>query len=109
MRVWTRKGGCQDRQESEANKWFEVVDRVEAAPQSLAQRITFINDREGDIFALWKRIGSAHDMLTRAKQDRRIAVTESCPTGKLFADLAAQPIQGTFELVIPADPKNKRQ
>jgi len=62
-------------------KWFEVQAQLNQA--RLPQMLTFVQDREGDMFSLWQQVqGTRHHLLTRARQDRRIAVTEQCPNGK---------------------------
>ncbi|CAM4425545.1 IS4 family transposase [Deinococcus marmoris] len=109
LALWTRKGGSHDRRDRESQKWFDVIGAVDGGSPRLAKQLTFINDREGDIFALWQMVFvKSHHLLTRAKQDRRIAISPACPTGKLFADLAGQPLAATFELDIPADRKTRR-
>jgi hypothetical protein len=107
IELWTRKGGSADRTEGESQKWFEVQAQLEQA--RLPQMLTFVQDREGDIFLLWQQVqGTRHHLLTRARQDRRIAVTEHCPTGKLWADLARQPVGGQYTLKIKRDVKKER-
>ena len=107
IELWTRKGGSADRTDGESQKWFEVQAQLKQA--QLPQMLTFVQDREGDIFALWQQVqGTRHHLLTRAKQDRRIAVTATCPTGKLWADLAQQPVGGHYSLKIKCDAKTDR-
>ena len=107
IELWTRKGGSADRTEEESQKWFEVQAQLNQA--RLPQMLTFVQDREGDIFSLWQQMqGTRHHLLTRARQDRRIALTEHCPTGKLWADLARQPVGGQYSLKIKRDAKKER-
>ena len=107
MELWTRKGGSKDRTDGESQKWFEVQAQLNQA--RLPQMLTFVQDREGDMFSLWQQVqGTRHHLLTRARQDRRIAVTEQCPNGKLWADLAQQPVGGQYSLKIKRDAKEER-
>jgi hypothetical protein len=100
LQVWTRQGP-RNFDSVESRKWFRVLD--DGHRLDLAPHVTLINDREGDIFALWRAVQVAgFQLLTRAKQDRRIAVTASCQGGKLFADVAAQPCLGQITVSLKA-------
>ena len=107
LSVWTRKGGCADRDTIESEKWSEAINDVHR--MQLAPRLTFIHDREGEIFRVWQCVKHhAQHLLCRARQDRRIAQTSTCPHGKLFADLHHQPLQATISVHLPADPDTAR-
>ena len=107
LSVWTRKGGCADRDAIESEKWSQAIDEVHQL--RLAPSLTFIHDREGEIFRVWQRVEHhAQHLLCRARQDRRIAQTSTCPHGKLLADLHHQPLQATISVHLPADPDTAR-
>ena len=107
LSVWTRKGGCADRDAIESQKWSQAIDDVHQL--QLAPSLTFIHDREGEIFRVWQSAEHhTQHLLCRACQDRRIAQTSTCPHGKLFADLHDQPLQATISVNLPSDPDTAR-
>lgn len=103
LQVWTRRGGA-DVDHLESDKWFNTALEV----KHLARRVTVVNDREGDIFALWVHLQQEKMfMVTRARQDRTlVAVTGH--SGRLWKRLADTKISGYFQLQLVEDKKERR-
>lgn len=103
LQVWTRQGSA-DVDYVESQKWFNTAQDV----KQLARRVTVVNDREGDIFALWVQLEQEEMfMVTRARQDRSLVEVVG-RSGKLWRRLAEADICGHFHLNLTADARERR-
>lgn len=102
---WCRTGKASPKyrklpiQEKESYRWLEVA---QAGKQSLSEAamVTFVADRESDIYEEWARIPDERThLLTRACCDRNLA-----NGGKLYEWLDAQPIQQTYAFELASRP-----
>ena len=101
-RIWTRQGRVEVRHESrpvenkESERWLSTAEAAKTvlAP---ARMVTAVSDRESDIYVKWARVPApGFHILTRARQDRRIAggTLSSAlllPAGEEMIDLRARP------------------
>lgn len=98
-----RKYKRQPIEEKESYKWLEVAQESKGT-LSEAASVTFIEDREGDIYEQFSRVpdGQFH-LLVRSKTTRRLT------NGKnLYQYLEQTPVAGTYTIDIPTD-KRKDQ
>lgn len=89
-------------EEKESYKWIEVAQRSKEVLAS-ARSITFIEDREGDIYEQFAIVpgGNVH-LLVRSKTTRKLA-----DGGDLYQVLKAAPLAGTYTISVPTD--NRKQ
>lgn len=101
--IWTRGGARRKphRQRSlkdkESKRWGETAD---AAKETLAAAamVTFVEDREGDIYSQWVQVpGNGFHLLVRAAQNRRVA-----GGGLLFDAPKRVPAGGTRQIELAA-------
>ncbi len=93
-------------EEKESYKWIEAAaGSRECFEHSGVVQVTYVGDSEADIYEPWFHIpqDGVH-LLVRACQDRRLVEHPQ----KLYDTLSAQPIAGTYEVDIPADPRHNR-
>jgi Domain of unknown function (DUF4338)/Transposase DNA-binding/Transposase Tn5 dimerisation domain len=114
VQCWARDadtfGKRHDRQslpieQKESYKWLQSLQataRVQAqCPDTM---LVSVGDREADIFELFdlaRTLPHAPQLLIRAEQDRRLDQAQQ----RLWEHMAAQPIAGTQDLLIPRTPK----
>ena len=68
--------------------------------------MTYIGDREGDIYEVWARIPNATTQaLFRASRNRKIAESQHT----LYAYLSEPPCMGTYAFQVPADTRHGRE
>jgi len=126
LEIWNRRWDQPDKherdyqnqpiEEKESYRWIETCTRTKAV-FAAAQRVTFIQDREGDIYDSFVRTPDARtDLLVRARTDRRIVAAEDvgaqgavseAPTRLLYAYLAGLRCQGMCTLEVKATPKRR--
>ena len=81
-RLWSRDPNKKDKnqrdyknlsiEEKESYRWIEAAEKTKES-LSLSKHITFISDRESDIYQLWARVPDAKtDLIIRARKDRRL-------------------------------------
>jgi hypothetical protein len=108
--IWTRRGARrkphQQRslKDKESKRWAETA---EAAKETLAAAamVTFVEDREGDIYAQWARVPSeGFHLLVRAAQNRRVA-----GDGMLFDVPKNFPVGGTRRIELAAKPGRRKR
>ncbi|MEI6950854.1 IS4 family transposase [Paraflavisolibacter sp. H34] len=88
----------QPMEEKESNKWIKAC-RESQTHLAGAQSLTFIEDREGDIYEQFATIPDERThLLVRSRDNRKLASGE-----RLFDYLAAQPLAGTYEVEIVGD------
>ena len=101
----TRKYKQQVIEEKESFKWLQTSESSQRW-LATAKQVTYIGDREGDIYEVWTRIPNATTQaLFRVCRNRKIA--ESPQT--LYAYLSQQPCAGTYAVQVPSDPRHGRE
>jgi hypothetical protein len=103
--IWTRRHARRkphhkrELGDKESKRWAETA---EAAKETLAAAaiVTFVEDREGDIYSQWVRVpGEGFHLLVRAAQNRRVA------GGGMLFDVPKQfPGGGTRQIELAAKP-----
>lgn len=93
-------------EEKESYKWIAAAhDSAACLAQSDVASVTYIGDREADIYESWFKIPSEQvHLLVRACKNRLLTEGAS----KLYETLASQPIAGIEELEIAADARLNR-
>lgn len=117
MQVWHR---CPDQldkssraykqlpiEQKESSKWIKAAQASQPFRQAGgATQVTYIGDREADIYQEWSTIPTAHThLLLRVCQDRCLDGTAQM----LFAKLSQQPCEGTYSLWLPGDERRGRK
>ncbi len=90
--------------QKESYKWLEVAQASKQVLQNAAS-VTFIEDREGDIYEQFARIpeGSVH-LLVRSRSNRKLADGGM----DLYQQVSRCPLAGTYSVKVPTD-KRKGQ
>lgn len=90
-------------EEKESYKWIEVAQRSKEVLKE-ALSVTFIEDREGDIYEQFALIpeGKYH-LLVRSKTTRELANGNS-----LYEDVGAAPMAGTYTIALPTDSRKQQ-
>lgn len=90
--------------QKESYKWIEVSSESKKVLAG-ASRVTFIQDREGDIYEQFCLIpDERHHLLVRSRVTRRLAEGSD-----LYAELPTLPIAGHYTVEIPADKRKGRK
>lgn len=100
---YERKYKSQPIEEKESYKWIEVSN---ASKQALKQSdsVTFIQDREGDIYEQFAIVPDAkHHLLIRSRTTRKLA-----DDSDLYTKMDALPVSGYYTIEIPSDKRNNR-
>lgn len=98
-----RKYSRQAIEDKESFKWLEVAQASKQVLQTAAS-VTFIEDREGDIYEQFARIpGAGIDLLIRSRTNRKIS-----GGALMYEQVAASPLAGTYTVDVPTD-KRKGQ
>lgn len=101
----TRNYKQQDIEDKESFKWLQASESSQRC-LAAASHVTYIGDREGDIYEVWSRIPNATTQaLFRACRNRKI--TES--PQPLYAYLSQQPCAGTYAFQVAADTRHGRE
>lgn len=104
VHTWLREGAVTHRrrrpiEQKESYRWLETAEHGKRSLREAAE-ITFIADREGDIYEEWDRVPETGiHLLIRACRDRKLATGE-----RLFAALSAQPVVACYLLAVKARP-----
>jgi hypothetical protein len=98
-----RKYKSQPIEEKESYKWIEVAERSKEVLKR-ASSVTFIEDREGDIFEQFALIPEQNfHLLVRSRTTRKLI------DGKhLYKEVESAPVAGTYTIELPTD-KRKNQ
>ncbi len=93
-------------EEKESYKWLLAAERSEPCLQAGGARlVTYIGDRESDVYEEWARVPSRHrHVLVRVCRDRRLWGTKQ----SLYECLSEQPCQGNYSVPVLADPRTGR-
>ena len=84
--------------EKESYKWIEACEESKVILDK-AQRVTFVEDREGDIFEQFALIANdKYHFVVRSRTTRRLAQNKD-----LYTEVDNQPILGTYTIELPTD------
>jgi hypothetical protein len=114
VRLWSRdpnKKSKEERrykglpiEEKESYRWIEAAEETKSLLR-LAKHITFISDRESDIYQIWSRVPDGKtDLIIRARVDR---VLYDKPT-TVFKLLEEQETMGSYMIEIKQDKRKGR-
>ena len=99
-----RKYKSQPIENKESYKWIEVSAASKFA-LSAASRVTFVQDREGDIYEQFCRIADQkHHLLIRSRTTRNL-----WDGPDLYTAMRALPVAGTYTIKIAVDKRRKRK
>ncbi len=114
IHVWSRNQAALKREdrdyknqpieEKESWRWVESIRQSEQVLKQ-AGRLTFVQDREGDIYELFAQANERVDFIVRSRDNRRLANEEM----KLFEYLNEQPSAGIYTLNVRADVRQNRR
>jgi hypothetical protein len=100
--IWTRRGRVEiDHQKrrsdhKESHRWTATAEQAKSV-LSAAAMVTFVADRESDIFAAWARVPEpGFHLIARSMHDRRVA-----GNGSLYETAASFPICATRTVALP--------
>jgi hypothetical protein len=93
-------------EDKESYKWITAaLGSAECLAQGDVAQVTYIGDRESDIYESWSKTPSdTVHLLVRAGKNRRLADSPH----KLYERLSSQPIVGIEDVEIPADARLNR-
>lgn len=98
-----RKYKSQPIEEKESYKWLEVAQKSKAVLKEAAS-VTFIEDREGDIYEQFALIpDQRHHLLIRSRTTRKLANGNG-----LYEEVNARPIAGSYTVSIPTDSRKNQ-
>lgn len=90
-------------EEKESYKWIEVAQKSKEVLKEAAT-VTFIEDREGDIYEQFALIADEkHHLIIRSRTTRKLTNGNS-----LYAEVDATPIAGIYLIEIPTDKRKKQ-
>jgi hypothetical protein len=90
-------------EEKESYKWIEVAEKSKEV-LSMASMVTFIEDREGDIFEQFALIPDQKShLIVRSRTTRKLANGNS-----LYSEVDDAPLSGVYTIEVPTD-KRKNQ
>ncbi|MBD2214158.1 IS4 family transposase [Nostoc linckia FACHB-104] len=116
VKLWSREINHADKherdyknlaiEEKESYKWLASAQSSQRCFEvGGAKMVTHIGDRESDLFEEFATVPNKNNhLLIRACQDRRLLGRSQ----SLFDYLSQQPIEGTYIINVPADPRRKR-
>jgi hypothetical protein len=113
-RLWSRIPGRKGKdqrgykklaiEEKESYRWIEAAQKTKES-LSLSKHITFISDRESDIYQLWSRIPDIKtDLIIRARGDRKL----QDETMTVLKVLDTQQVSGEYFIDIKSDKRKGR-
>ena len=92
-------------EEKESYKWIEVSQNTKSALNGVVPGMVIVQDREGDIYEQFAVIPDEQtDLLIRARTNRTLK-----DKTKLFNCLSADPVKGTYELVVNGKKSRKKR
>ena len=93
----------------ESFRWVGPSIKARDTVFSKAENLTFVMDREADIWEVYERIPNRKtDVVVRSSQNRRIINSLGTPT-KLYTELEDQKSSGTYEIELPRKQGRKRE
>lgn len=114
MEVWTRDKDKLDKnqrkykslpiEQKESYRWISSAEQSKKTCQQ-ARSITFIADREADIFELYERVPEENiDVLIRCRGDRLLYQKDE----SLYEHIEAQPVLGSYQIEVAENKKKGR-
>ena len=98
-----RKYKSQPIEEKESYKWVELAEKSKEVLAG-AESVTFIEDREGDIYEQFAIVPDGkHHLLIRSRTTRKLS-----NGGSLYKEVGAAPVAGNYTVGLPTD-KRKGQ
>jgi hypothetical protein len=90
-------------EQKESFKWIASCERTREK-FAKAQSITFVEDRDGDIYEQFARVyDNKTHLVIRSRKDRRLT-----DGSKLYATIHNEKVCGNYQVKITADPRNKK-
>ena len=90
-------------QDKESFKWIEAAQKSKEILKE-AETVTFIEDREGDIYEQFALIpDEKHHLLIRSRSNRKLS-----NGGNLYDEIDAAPVSGSYTIEIPTDKRKKQ-
>lgn len=112
--IWSRErereNKCQRRktlpiEEKESYRWIEAIDQTKAL-LSDSDHLTFISDRESDIYQLLSRTPDERtDLIIRSRDDRNLYDRP----GSMYDLLDELPVEGSYRIKLKGDYRRKRR
>ncbi|HEY9817800.1 MAG TPA: IS4 family transposase [Candidatus Obscuribacterales bacterium] len=94
----------QEIEEKESYKWWQVAQNSQRC-WAAAKTVTYIADREADIYELWEQTPKLQShALFRASRDRKIQESPQ----RLYSYLSQQPMAGTYAFRVRGEPRQQR-
>ena len=91
-------------EEKESVRWLEAAKETKELLNS-ADQLTFISDRESDIYQLWSRIPDTRtNLIIRARSDR--SLYDNCST--VFKTIKEQAVVGSYTIELKEDKRKNR-
>lgn len=114
LEIWHRNFDKQDKnarryqslpiEEKESYRWISSCEKTKQKLHE-SSHITFIADREADIYELWERIPDEHtDLIIRCRADRKLYGQDQ----GLFAEVSSQQALGSYRLTVRENKKKGR-
>jgi len=91
-------------EDKESWRWIKSIIQTRALVPASA-KLTFIQDREGDIFELFEQSSPNTEVIVRSRDNRSLEDQSS----KLFEYLNGLPVEGAFELRVQGDIRRNQQ
>lgn len=93
----------------ESYKWIEPCERAKSEVLKSADKVTFVMDREADIWDVYSRLpGGNTDVVVRAKENRCILNSEGKRT-RLHKEIEDQEVKGEYIINLPKKQGRKRK
>lgn len=116
LHIWNRKMDKKDKherdykhlpiEEKESYRWISSGQKSVELLAGTVDHITFIGDRESDMYEEFVALKSAHaDVLVRCKENRLLYREAQ----KLYEYLSTQPLAGTYKICVRTDKRKNRE
>ena len=90
-------------EDKESYKWIEVAQNSKIVLQS-AETVTFVEDREGDIYEQFVLVpDEKHHLLVRSRTTRKLI-----NGGSLYEEVDSKPVAGNYTVEIPTDSRKNQ-
>ena len=90
-------------EDKESYKWIEVAQKSKQVLQE-SDTVTFIEDREGDIYEQFVLVpDEKHHLLVRSRTTRKLTNGNS-----LYKEVDSAPVAGTYTIELPTDKRKKQ-
>jgi hypothetical protein len=90
-------------EDKESYKWIEVAQKSKEVLKE-AESVTFIEDREGDIYEQFAIVpDEKHHLLIRSRTNRKLINGST-----LYEEVASAPVAGNYTIIVPTDKRKKQ-